>query len=493
MGSAWQGGAPRSIPITTAAWPQRTLPRVRGSVPLRSFALIATDAAAVFLAGAVAVMARYAFGGHFDPWFYLRISGVTGAFVAAYGTAGLYPAVIVHPVAELQGVFRATTLTVLVLVALSFFARDVEAYSRLILLGAWILIVVFVSVGRVAARRWFGSAAWWGENVVILGAGAVGRQVAESLRRSPGNGLRPVAILDDDDGNLARVNDLPVITGPLAAADMLAEEARIRYAIVAMPDRGGAELAAVIERHTSRFPHVFVIPDLFGIPSLGVDARDLAGVLGVKVSHRLLLRTPQLMKRAVDLFAALAGGALLLPVVAAIAALVRLTSPGPAFFGHRRIGRDGREFLAWKFRTMVRHADEVLRLSLRDDPALRSEWIEHRKLRHDPRVTWLGDILRRTSLDELPQLWNVIRGEMSLVGPRPIVELEAERYGPKYALYRKVRPGLTGLWQVSGRNNTTYAERVQFDEYYVRNWSVWLDLYILGRTVKVILTGEGAY
>ena len=277
--TCWQIGTPRGIPATTATWPSRPLPRAGGTVPLRSIALIATDAVAVFLAGAAAVLGRYAFGGHFDPWFYLRISGVTGAFVAAYGAAGLYPAVIVHPVAELQSVFRATTLTVLVLVTLSFFARDVEAYSRLILLGAWILIVVFVSVGRVTARRWFGSAAWWGENVVILGAGPVGREVAESLRRSPGNGLRPVAILDDDGGNLAQVNDLSVITGPLATADVLAGEARVRYAIVAMPDRRGAELAAVIERHTSRFHHVFVIPDLFGIPSLGVDARDLAGVL----------------------------------------------------------------------------------------------------------------------------------------------------------------------------------------------------------------------
>ncbi len=215
--------------------------------------------------------------------------------------------------------------------------------------------------------------------------------------------------------------------------------------------------------------------------------------VSAQASPRLLQRAPQLIKRGVDLAAALVGGALLLPLAIAIAALVWLTSPGPVFFGHRRIGRNGREFLAWKFRTMVPHADEVLRLRLLGDPALRSEWEERRKLRHDPRVTWLGEILRRASLDELPQLWNVIRGEMSLVGPRPIVALEAEKYGSKYVLYRKVRPGLTGLWQVSGRNNTTYAQRVEFDEYYVRNWSVWLDLYILGRTAKAILTGEGAY
>jgi Undecaprenyl-phosphate galactose phosphotransferase WbaP len=401
--------------------------------------------------------------------------------------------VIVHPVAELERIFRATTLTVLGLATVSFFAREVEAYSRLILLGAWILIVAFVWLGRVAARHCLGNCGWWCENAVILGAGSLGRQVAETLRRSPGTGLRPVAILDDNLGELMLARGAAAMTGPLAAADLLAEDAGVRYAIIALPDRGNQELAAVMERYASRFHHVLIIPGLCGIPSLGVDARDLGGILGVKVSHRLLQRTPQTVKRAVDLMAAGLLCLLLLPVFAGIAALIRLSSPGPVLFGHRRLGRHGREFLAWKFRTMVSHSDEVLRSYLEANPDRLSEWSVNRKLKQDPRVTWLGEVLRRTSLDELPQLWNVIRGEMSLVGPRPIVEAETDRYGPRYSLYRKVRPGLTGLWQVSGRNNTTYAERVEFDEYYVRNWSVWLDLYILGRTIKVVVTGEGAY
>jgi lipopolysaccharide/colanic/teichoic acid biosynthesis glycosyltransferase len=149
--------------------------------------------------------------------------------------------------------------------------------------------------------------------------------------------------------------------------------------------------------------------------------------------------------------------------------------------------------IAWKFRTMVVDGDEVLRRHLQSNAGLMEEWIRDQKLKADPRVTAIGRLLRRTSLDELPQIWNVIRGDMSFVGPRPIVQSEIERYGLKYSLYQKVRPGLTGLWQVSGRNNTTYAERVRFDEYYVRNWSVWLDLHILGETVKVVLTGDGAY
>jgi Undecaprenyl-phosphate galactose phosphotransferase WbaP len=173
--------------------------------------------------------------------------------------------------------------------------------------------------------------------------------------------------------------------------------------------------------------------------------------------------------------------------------LVRLESPGPIFFGHRRIGRSNVTFFAWKLRTMHVNAEQLLQEALSQDGALREEWRCHRKLRRDPRITRLGRFLRKTSLDELPQLWNVLRGEMSLVGPRPIVEEEVEGYGPEFSLYCRVTPGITGLWQVSGRNMITTRDRVRLDSYYVRHWSPWLDLHILARTAVVVLTGYGAY
>ena len=142
---------------------------------------------------------------------------------------------------------------------------------------------------------------------------------------------------------------------------------------------------------------------------------------------------------------------------------------------------------------MVNSASEGLEQYFDARPELREEWRKFQKLRDDPRVTPLGKFLRRMSLDELPQIWNIIRGQMSFVGPRPILGEGIPRYGEGFALYKKVTPGLTGLWQVSGRNNLSYEQRVNFDLYYVRNWSIWLDLYILARTVKVVLNGEGAY
>jgi Undecaprenyl-phosphate galactose phosphotransferase WbaP len=177
----------------------------------------------------------------------------------------------------------------------------------------------------------------------------------------------------------------------------------------------------------------------------------------------------------------------------AIAILIKLDSPGPVFYRQTRIGRFGRKFYVYKFRTMVENADQILQNYLDDSQELRAQWLATQKLKQDPRVTRLGSILRKSSLDELPQLWNIIMGDMSLIGPRPIVDAEVEKYGACFELYKQVRPGLTGLWQVSGRNDTTYERRVELDEYYIRNRSLKLDLQILWKTVFVVLRKDGAY
>jgi Undecaprenyl-phosphate galactose phosphotransferase WbaP len=176
-----------------------------------------------------------------------------------------------------------------------------------------------------------------------------------------------------------------------------------------------------------------------------------------------------------------------------LAAAIKATSNGPVFYRQTRYGRDGQTFKAFKFRTMVPNADRLLVEYLACHPEELFEWQRDHKLKNDPRVTVIGKWIRKFSFDELPQLLNVIIGQMSLVGPRPIVKEEIEKYGRGFELYARVRPGITGLWQVSGRNNTTYDERVAFDEFYVNNWSVWLDAYILFRTIQVVITAEGAY
>ena len=182
-----------------------------------------------------------------------------------------------------------------------------------------------------------------------------------------------------------------------------------------------------------------------------------------------------------------------MPFLLVIAVMVAFDNKGNVIFAHRRIGRGGKEFKCYKFQTMIPNAQETLEKYLAENPEARKEWEESFKLTNDPRVTKLGNILRKTSLDEMPQLWNVIKGDMSLVGPRPIVAKEIERYGEYFREYAMVTPGITGMWQASGRSDTTYEERVEMDTWYVRNWSVWIDLMYLFKTVKIVFTGKGAY
>lgn len=199
-----------------------------------------------------------------------------------------------------------------------------------------------------------------------------------------------------------------------------------------------------------------------------------------------------IVKSAIDRLGAFCGLVVLAPVFLFLMYKI-CQDGGPAFYGQQRIGQDGRKFRCWKFRSMVTNSAEVLEKLLATDPAARAEWDADFKLKNDPRITSIGQFLRKTSLDELPQLWNVLVGEMSLVGPRPVTEAELPNYGDKLADYYAVRPGMTGLWQVSGRNDVTYAERVALDSYYVHNWSLLGDIVILFKTVLVVFDRRGAY
>jgi Undecaprenyl-phosphate galactose phosphotransferase WbaP len=207
----------------------------------------------------------------------------------------------------------------------------------------------------------------------------------------------------------------------------------------------------------------------------------------------LLGSRARLFKRVFDLMVVALLGLLALVPGVLIALAIAIDSRGPVFFAHRRVGKARRSFRLWKFRSMVGDADALLERYLRQHPERASEWDRTHKLKDDPRVTRVGRFLRKTSLDELPQLWNVLRGDMSMVGPRPIVAAEAAKYGPAFGLYTQVLPGLTGLWQVSGRNDTQYSRRVELDCHYIRNWSAARDLAILFRTAGVIVRGRGAY
>jgi Undecaprenyl-phosphate galactose phosphotransferase WbaP len=457
--------------------------------------IVLSDFLAITLSGATAVIARYLLGGKYVPADYLRFTPAIILFFIVFAFCGLFPGIASNPIEEFRRILGATGVTYLLMIGATFLEKDSAWFSRAVFVVAWVLCVALVIVGRAVTRSCCARKSWWGVPTVILGASRAGMEMLETLHNRPALGLRPIGLLDMSRFNIppSIEDDLVVVTGPLSLAPVFARRYRDCYAIVAMPDLSCQELAAVVSEYAEDFPHVFVIPNLIGLSSLWVSARNIGGTLGLEVKQTLTHRVPLFIKRCCDLTLGGVVGIVALPIVAAACLAIRLTSPGPLFYGQRRIGRNDQPFTAWKFRTMVSNAAEVLDLHLAKDPDLRAEWNRDHKLKSDPRVTAVGRLLRKTSLDELPQIWNVLRGEMSLVGPRPIVTAEIAKYGKRFDLYCKVPPGITGLWQVSGRNNTTYEARTEFDEYYVRNWSVCLDLYILFKTVKTVLNTEGAY
>lgn len=220
---------------------------------------------------------------------------------------------------------------------------------------------------------------------------------------------------------------------------------------------------------------------------------DLQNAEFVAKAHKpLVWYVSNFFKRTTDIVIVLAAALFLLPVLIPIALIIRLSDNGPVLFRHKRVGRDGKEFMLYKFRSMVPDASERLEHLLQTDPAARAEWMATQKLENDPRITPIGDFLRKSSLDELPQLLNIFKGQMSVVGPRPIVEGEIEKYGEFFSYYSSVRPGLTGLWQVSGRSETTYETRVALDVAYVKARSFFMDIKIILMTFPAVLRRAGA-
>lgn len=414
-------------------------------------------------------------------------------FIFVYLMFGLYPGNGLSPIFELRQITIATTVVFMVFLAGSL-TFSVQGIPAIMPVTAWLLSILAVPIIRSLFRKLCSRFKWWGQPVLIFGGHDAGILNYKYLASRPHFGLKPLGIIDDSGPHsTGNASNPPAYLGTFEMAPTIANDNSVFWAVVAMPERSSEEVNRVIKTYVRHFPHVLVVPELDGLPSLWNRSFDLGGVHGIRIESNLLLPIPRFFKRLADLSIVIAGGIICLPMIVIIAALVKLSSRGPVVFCHERISYNGRRFKAWKFRTMFKDADVVLDQYLAADPEIRKEWEENHKLRNDPRVTKVGRWLRKTSLDELPQLWNIVRGEMSLVGPRPIVEEEIKKYGENFGLYTRVVPGLTGLWQVSGRNNTTYDERVHLDSYYVRNWSPWMDIYILARTIKVVLRRDGAY
>lgn len=459
--------------------------------PYTTLALVLSDITALCLSVSISVGFKALVRGPIDLSSYLQLWPFIFVFLIAYMASGLYSGAGIGAPAELRRATLCSTVLFLLLAVSTTSLRGAQRYVTWTLFLALILSVALVPLLRELVRQLFSRASWWGVPAVIFGAGEAGKNVVRALLNDPGLGLKPVAVLDDSE-RCASLLGVPVL-GMSGLAPLLFEGQRPAYAVFAMPDVPQHSLMSMIDRYGRNFSHILVVPELHGFSSLWVDSKNVGGMVGLELRQQVLLPDYGLIKGIVDIMLTLVGGILVLPLILLIICWIKLDSRGPVFYSQARIGRHGRRFYAWKFRSMVLDADRMLEAYLAQHPELREEWERDHKLKKDPRVTRAGRFLRRTSLDELPQLWNVLRGEMSLVGPRPITDKEVEKYGHAFEVYKKVNGGITGLWQVSGRNDVSYEDRVYYDQFYVRNWSVWLDCCILFRTIAVVLLSKGAY
>jgi undecaprenyl-phosphate galactose phosphotransferase len=282
--------------------------------------------------------------------------------------------------------------------------------------------------------------------------------------------------------------------GAISEVDEVAEKLGVRNFIIALPSRRQDELADIAKHLESSAETIKVVPTLASIFTIGVEIESLGDILTMSLPRNLAKPWNIAAKRFFELALTLVLGILLIPLFLALALAIKLDSHGPVFFRQERIGRGGRIFWLLKFRSMLVDADERLRDILSHDPELREEWRSFQKIKgRDPRVTRLGRFIRKWSLDELPQLLNVLRGDMNLVGPRPYLPREKQMIGESFRIIAVVKPGITGLWQIRGRNTLAFQERLLLDEHYIRNWSLWQDIVILIKTVKVLARREGAF
>jgi len=478
-----------------------TLSQSRTSRPwLMAFLMVAADVASVAASWLAGMAVRYLVLGPFNHGDYLRMWPALSLWVVTFGIMGLYRGgggtgrIFVTPVEELRRTTVGISWAFLTIVVALYAAFGALFLSRLILVIAWGLALLLVPISRAMVRVVCARRPWWGAAAVVLGSGRTARRVIKTLQEMPELGLKPVGVVTDKPAVATNLAGVPVLGG-LDQLRELGRDRRIPYCIVALDEDSEHRLAEVHKQYGDCFPHMMIIPELGGLASLWIVARDVGGILGLEIRHNLLINRNRWIKRGLDLAVAVPLGIVMLPVLLIAAVWIRLVSRGSALFTQEREGLHGQTIRIWKLRTMYCDADGRLKELLARDPAAQAEWSRYYKLRNDPRILpGVGTLLRRTSLDELPQLWNVLRGEMSLVGPRPFPHYHLRAFDAEFlALRRKVLPGLTGLWQVSARSEGDLEQQQRLDTSYVRNWSLWLDLHVLGRTVWVVLTGRGAY
>lgn len=389
-----------------------------------------------------------------------------------------------------QSVFAGWIASIIIV----YFLKASNQASRLFIILFGLFVLINVCLIRYAVLKFLKRRNLFHEPIILIGAGLTAEKLIKFWREDLGYRYDIVGLIDDHPISEQLPKNFPILGG-FDDARRIIRASKVKTVVIAAPGLDKERLQNLISKIQPHVKNISFVPDLIGTPMSSAELSILFSekILMLNLRNNLSRPYNRAFKRVFDLTLTIIGGLMISPFLLAIALRVAVENRGQVIFAHQRVGAAGKKFPCYKFQTMVPDAEEKLKKYLAENPEARREWEESFKLTNDPRVTEFGSWLRRKSLDELPQLWNVIRGEMSLVGPRPIVRAEVPRYGKFIREYYMVLPGITGMWQVSGRSDTTYPERVAMDTWYVRNWSVWIDIMYLFKTVKAVWQSKGAY
>lgn len=394
-----------------------------------------------------------------------------------------------------EKIFSSCLYSILFAVVLMFLGKVSEEVSRFYVGLLAVLSFCFLVGMRYVLKRTLGRTALLRTPVLIVGAGLTADAVVNEFRKDSGLNYEVVGFLEDYEPKTKYVKDYPVLGG-FADLEKAVAETGVNHVLIAAPGLPQDQLASLLYRAQSICSDVGVVPNLVEVPMSNVQVESYydAKVMILHVQNNLASRWNRWVKYIFEEIASLIGVICVSPLLVYIAIRIRKDSPGPIIYAGERIGQNGRRFKCYKFRSMYVNSEEILQQYLQEHPEKQKEWKIYHKLKdEDPRVTPVGRMLRRTSLDELPQIFNVLKGEMGLVGPRPYLSSELDDMGDAKDLILMTRPGITGYWQTSGRNDISFEERLHMESWYVCNWSIWIDLLLLWRTIKVVAGCKGAY
>ncbi|WP_050899162.1 sugar transferase [Marinitoga piezophila] len=393
---------------------------------------------------------------------------------------------------EMKNIIKASFFSLIILLLFSFLNK--VYYSRFVVIYGITLFVLLDMPFRYIYRKILYKLNIFKTNVLIIGAGEMGKIISDKIKAHTFTTYNIVGFLDDDEAKIGKkINDNYKVLGKTKDIDKILSQKNIDEIIIAIPTAKRETISKIISHLEGKVRRIKFIPDMYGLITFSTDIQDFDGVMTISASQGLLNPINRILKRVFDIIGGLIGGIFLIPLTIYVWIKIKLEDKGPVFFTQKRIGQNGKDIHILKFRSMIVDAEKVLFEMMEKDPKIKEEYLTHKKLKNDPRITKIGKFLRKTSLDEFPQFINVLKGNMSIVGPRPYLHREIPDMKESYYSIIKVKPGITGMWQVSGRNDLDFEERLKLDEYYVRNWSLWLDIIIILKTIKAVLDKKGAY